>query len=425
MIKACLIGRKLGHSLSPVIHNKIYELAGIKGSYELCETPEESLEEVIEELKSNGYAGANVTIPYKTTVMKYLDEISEEAKAIGAVNTISFINGRTKGYNTDYFGLKMLLDSTGIKISGGEVVVLGSGGASKCAVKLAHDMSARNVVTVSRSKKENSVSYEELEGFCAIDVLINTTPAGMYPDVLGCPVSDDVIEKSKNVVDVVYNPQATQLVRKAVSKGKNAVGGLLMLTAQAVKAQEIWSGRNIEEKIYQNVYEYVRDLKTNIVLIGMPGSGKSAIGRAAAKKLSKNFVDTDELIERRYGRIPDIFNKQGETVFREYERQAVSLAADIRGTVTATGGGVILDKRNIDELKKTGLVVFIDRPLSDLIEKTDGSYRPLIAGDNSRIKTLYEQRYPLYKKHADAVVINDEDIEKCVNEITRIWGSMT
>ena len=165
-----------------------------------------------------------------------------------------------------------------------------------------------------------------------------------------------------------------------------------------------------------------RDLKTNIVLIGMPGSGKSAIGKAAAKKLSKNFVDTDELIERRYGRIPDIFNKQGETVFRDYERQAVSLAADIRGTVTATGGGVILDKRNIDELKKTGLVVFIDRPLSDLIEKTDGSYRPLIAGDNSRIKTLYEQRYPLYKKYADAVVINDEDIEKCVNENHKDMG---
>ena len=150
-----------------------------------------------------------------------------------------------------------MIDSSGVEISDGEVVVLGSGGASKCTVKLVQDMNARNVITVSRSKKENSVSYEELEGFGAIDVLINTTPAGMYPDVMGCPVSDDVIAKSKNVVDVVYNPQATQLVRKAVSKGKNAVGGLLMLTAQAVKAQEIWSGRNFDERIYQNVYEYV------------------------------------------------------------------------------------------------------------------------------------------------------------------------
>ncbi len=423
MIKACLLGKKLRHSLSPVIHKKFFELTGMKGSYELLETHKEKLGSVIKELEENGYCGANVTIPFKTDVMQFLDEISEEAAEIGAVNTIHFRDGRAKGFNTDYFGLKDTLDNAGICLEDGIIAVLGTGGASKCAVKLAKDMNAAQVLAVSRSPMSGAISYDELEKTDRIDVLINTTPAGMYPDVFGCPVSDGVIKKSGCVVDIVYNPMQTQLLQKSNAIGKKTAGGLLMLTSQAVKAQEIWNDTSYSDSIYNKVYEYVRKLKTNIVIIGMPGSGKSSIGRAVAEKLGKNFADTDELIELQHGSIPDIFSKQGEPVFRNYERQAAELASGIRGAVIATGGGIVLDKCNIDQLKKTGLVVFIDRPLSVLIEETDGSGRPLIADDNSRIKSLYEQRYGLYNKYADVVVKNDEDINKCVNKIIEAWGS--
>ncbi len=423
MIKACLLGKKLGHSLSPVIHEKFFELTGIKGSYQLHETQQEKLGSVIKELGEKDFRGANVTIPFKTDIIQFLDDISEEAQAIGAVNTILFSGGKTKGFNTDYYGLKNILDNAQISIEGRVVAVLGTGGASKCAVKLAKDMNAAQILIVSRNPKSKEISYQELGNEAGIDVLVNTTPAGMYPDVYGCPVSNDVIEKSGCVVDIVYNPMQTQLMKKAQAMGKKTAGGLLMLTSQAIKAQEIWNDEKYNENIYKEVYEYVRDLKTNIVIIGMPGSGKSSIGKAVSEKLGKNFIDTDELIEQQHGSISDIFNKKGEPIFREYERQAAKLASDIRGAVIATGGGIILDKSNIDQLKKTGLIVFIDRPLSVLIKETDGSGRPLIADDNNRIKELYEKRYGLYNKYADVVVNNDEDIDKCANKIIEAWGS--
>ena len=374
-------------------------------------------------MAKKAFSGANVTIPFKTDVIEYLDEVSEEARFIGAVNTILFRSGRTKGFNTDYYGLKNTLDSAQISLEGSLVAVLGTGGASKCAVKLADDHNAAQILTVSRNPKNDEISYQELVKADKIDVLINTTPVGMYPDVYGCPVSNEVIEKCGCVVDIVYNPMQTQLMKKAQAMGKKTAGGLLMLTSQAVKSQEIWNDEQYNESIYKEVYEYVRDLKTNIVIIGMPGSGKSSIGKAVSEKLGKNFVDTDELIELQHGNIPDIFSKQGEPVFREYEKQAAKLASDIRGAVIATGGGIILDKSNIDQLKRTGLIVFIDRPLSVLIKETDGTGRPLIADDNNRIKRLYEQRYGLYNKYADVVVKNDEDINKCVNKIIKAWGS--
>lgn len=420
MIKACLIGKKLGHSMSPVIHERFYRTSGINGTYELCEVPEDGLKDLLNRLMLEGYSGANVTIPYKTTVMQYLDGISDEAQAIGAVNTVHFSEGKTYGYNTDYFGLKTLLRANDIEIKGKKVVVLGTGGASKCAVKLVQDMGAAEVVAVSRIQNLGAIDYQQLEEKSNIDVLINTTPVGMFPDVFGCPVVEAVINKCESVIDVIYNPMKTQLIRKAMGLGKKTATGLMMLTAQAVKAQEIWNGKNFSKQVYSEVYDYVEKLKTNIVIIGMPGSGKSSIGQMVADKLGKSFVDTDDLIEQKHGRIPDIFANQGEKVFRRYESDAAELAADIRGAVIATGGGIILSERNMDVLKRSGIVYFIDRPLDVLLKTTDGSYRPLIADDNNRIKVLYEQRYPLYCNYADYTVNNNAQIESCVNDIINL-----
>lgn len=424
MIKACLIGKKLAHSMSPVIHERFYRTEGIEGVYELCETTEDGLKDLLNKLKNQGCNGVNITIPYKTTVMQYLDSISDEAKAIGAVNTIRFKNGKAYGYNTDYFGLKTLLEANDIEIEGKKVVVLGTGGASKCAVKLAYDMGAAEVAAVSRNEKQGVITYQQLEKISHIDVLINTTPVGMSPDVCGCPVSESVVQKCLSIVDVIYNPMKTKLIRKALKLGKKTAAGLMMLTAQAIKAQEIWNNKIFSKQVYSNVYGYVEKLKTNIVIIGMPGSGKSSIGKMVADKLDKNFIDTDELIERDHGIIPDIFVNEGEKMFRTYESDAADLAADIRGAVIATGGGIILNKKNIDVLKQSGIVFFIDRPLDVLLKSTDGSYRPLIADDNSRIKTLYEQRYPLYCEYADSIVNNDNEIESCVKDIIKLWGNV-
>lgn len=424
MIKACLIGKKLGHSISPVIHERFYETSGINGTYELCETPEDGLKDLLNRLKQEGYRGANVTIPYKTIVIQYLDGISDKAKAIGAVNTIHFSEGKAYGYNTDYFGLKTLIQSNNIEIEAKKVIVLGTGGAAKCAKKLVQDMGAEEVVSVSRTQNQGAITYKRLEESSSIDVLINTTPVGMFPDVYGCPVTDEVIKKCESVVDVVYNPMKTQLIRKAMGLSNKIATGLMMLTAQAVKAQEIWNSQSFSIQVYSDVYKYVEKLKTNIVLIGMPGSGKSSIGKIVADKLGKSFVDTDSLIEQKHGRIPDIFANEGEKVFRVYEGDAAELAADIRGAVIATGGGIILNEKNMDVLKQSGIVFFIDRPLDVLLKTTDGSYRPLIADDNNRIKVLYKQRYPLYCKYADYTVNNSAETKSCVNDIINLWGSV-
>lgn len=424
MIKACLIGKKLGHSISPVIHERFYVTSRIDGTYELCETSEDELKELLNRLKLEGYSGANVTIPYKTTVMQYLDGISDEAKAIGAVNTICFREGKAYGHNTDYFGLKTLIQFNNIRVKDKTVVVLGTGGAAKCAKKLMQDMGAKQVVSVSRTLNQGAINYKQLEELSSIEVLINTTPVGMFPDVYGCPVTDEVIKKCKSVIDVVYNPMETHLTRKALALGKKTASGLMMLTAQAVKAQEIWNSQNFSTKVYSDVYNYVENLKTNIVIIGMPSSGKSSIGKMVADKIGKSFVDTDELIEQKHGRIPDIFANEGEEIFRGYESDAAELAADIRDAVIATGGGIILNERNMDVLKKSGVVFFIDRPLDVLLKTTDGSYRPLIADDNSRIKALYQQRYPIYCKYADYIVNNNTELKSCAYDIINLWGSV-
>lgn len=429
-MKAGLLGEKLSHSLSPAIHQKFWRMSGIAGSYELFESRRDGIEALLNRLEREGYIGINVTIPYKTEVMKHLNELSPEAEAIGSVNTVMFKGGRRLGYNTDYFGLKTLLDSSDIAIAGKSVVVLGTGGAARCALKLARDMGAQRVIAASRSPEKadvpGAVSYEVLNRLGSIDVLINTTPVGMSPHTDGCPVNESVIENCGSVVDLVYNPAETKLLSKAQTFGIKAVNGLGMLCAQAVKAQEIWNGQVYGGDIYNSVYKYMLRVvyKPNIVLIGMPGSGKTTVGRLLAERLGMEFIDTDAMVEQEHGPIPDIFNAEGEEAFRSYERKAAKKAAAAHGAVISTGGGIILDGRNIDALKETGTVVFLDRPLEALLKDTDTSGRPLLAGGKDAIAGLYRQRHGLYVKYADIITDNSSGAEVCAREIIEALEDM-
>ena len=425
MKKTGLIGATLGHSLSPLIHERFYSVTGISGSYRLFETQKDQLGALLDRLESEGYDGVNVTIPYKKDVMCYLDGISEEAAAIGSVNTISFTDGKRRGYNTDYFGLKTLLETNGIILLKKRVAILGAGGAARCAWRLAHDEGAAEVVVVSRhpaqaDKDLGAIGYDALDRFESIDVLINTTPVGMSPDTGHCPAKSDIVQKSSSIVDIIYNPPETLLLQEAKKFGKVYANGLLMLSAQGIKAQEIWNNESYGSDVYRDVFEHLRRTfempKTNIVLIGMPGSGKTSIGKRLAKKLGMHFIDTDALIESKHGPIPDIFREQGEPRFREYEHEAARQAASLTRTVISTGGGIILDARNMQTLGQTGVIAFLDRPLDLLLKNTDTSHRPLLTNGDEALIQLYNKRYALYKKYADIIPDNTSDIAACLTD---------
>ena len=263
----------------------------------------------------------------------------------------------------------------------------------------------------------NAVGYDVLERMDTIDMLINATPVGMHPHTDACPVSDDVIQRCTNVVDMIYNPERTLLLQKAASMGKGFVNGLWMLCAQALKAQELWTGKAFDEDICRTIYNSLKSPRTNIVLIGMPGSGKSTVGQMIAEQLSLEFADTDTLIETQQGRIADIFAAQGEAIFRQMELTASRHAAQRQSTVISTGGGIVQTSAAMDALKQTGIVVYIDRPLDTLLQEVDTSSRPLLAGGREQLITLYNKRHALYRQYADLTVVNDGTAQQCAKDI--------
>lgn len=426
MIKAGLIGGKLGHSISPQIHEAYGKLTGQDIRYVLHETDTQGMADQLAHLDAEGYAGVNVTIPHKKAVIPLLDEVSPEAAVIGAVNTVRFEQGRRIGYNTDYFGLKWLLACNGIELRGRSVVILGSGGAARCAHALAIDLGAEQVIVISRYIRKadlalNAAGYDILDTLSYIDVLINTTPAGMHPDVDACPVSESVIQKSGAVVDLIYNPPETQLLQKVAMLGKRCAGGLMMLCAQAVMAEEVWTGVPFDEKVCEIIYNRMAaDMRTNVVLIGMPGSGKSSIGRQLAERLGMSFVDTDEIIEAQHGVIKDIFASQGEPVFRAMELEAAQYAARRANTVISTGGGIVQTHTATNTLKTSGITVYVDRPLALLLAETETEHRPLLAGGREALSGLYDKRRALYEGYADIRVINHANLESCVDTIIKM-----
>ncbi len=403
-MKYGLIGEKLGHSFSKPIHESIADY-----TYKLKEIPREDLDLF---MKEKSFCGINVTIPYKQSVMPYLDFTDENALKIGAVNTVVNREGTLYGYNTDFGGMKMLIEKQGFSYEGKKVVILGSGGTAKTARAVAESLGANEIITVSRSGEVNYKNLISLHGDC--DYIINTTPCGMYPNTDESAVDVSLFENLKGVTDVVYNPLKTKLCLDCEKQGIKCESGLYMLVAQAVLASEIFSGENLDvKKLTDEVYGRILNEKRNIVLIGMPGSGKTTIGKALSEKLGKNFVDTDDLITEEFGNISDIFAEKGEGFFRDIEAVAVKKVSLQNGLVIATGGGAVLRKENVTYLKHNGVLFFLDRPLEDIVPTED---RPL-SKDFEALKKRYEERYDIYLSSCDEKINIDGKVENAVNEI--------
>ena len=390
-MKYGLIGEKLGHSFSKIIHGMLSDY-----SYELCEVAKEDLDGF---LVAREFNAINVTIPYKEAVIPHLYYIDEAAKDIGAVNTVVNRGGKLYGYNTDFYGLSELISHVGVTLSGRKVAILGTGGTSKTAVAVAKSLNAREILCVSRSPRDGSIGYGELaKEHTDLDVIINTTPAGMYPRCYDEPIDISVFPTLSAVVDVVYNPLKTPLVRSALSRGIAAEGGLYMLVAQGVRASEIFLGTKYPEGTVERVYKQLKAQRENIVLIGMPASGKSTVGAILADLLGRELIDTDELVERGQGvKISEIFSTRGEAYFRDLESEAVKEASAVGGRIIATGGGAVLRGENIDALRANGKIYFIDRPLSELVPTES---RPL-SSDRASIEKRYNERYGIYSSACD------------------------
>ncbi len=387
-----LLGKTLRHSYSKLIHERMGGYA-----YDLYETPEEGLEGLIRRPDMGGF---NVTIPYKQTVIPFCDVLTPAAQAIGSVNTLYHDeNGRLVGDNTDYFGFSYMARRAGISFAGRKVVILGSGGTSLTARRVAADEGAREIVIVSRSGPDN---YENLSRHADAEILINTTPVGMYPHNEGKLVDLSQFPTCRGVLDVIYNPLATNLILSARDAGIPASGGLPMLVAQAAPAVERFSGKAVPASVIEETLEALTREVRNIVLVGMPGSGKSSIGRLAAELSGRAFRDTDEMVEAAAGcTIPALFAARGEAAFRELEARAVAEAARERGCVIATGGGAVLREENRRALRQNSRIVFLRRELSLL----PASGRPI--SQTRRIEDIYRERLPLYTGVSDAAVDND------------------
>ena len=404
-MKYGLIGEKLGHSFSKPIHEKTggYE-------YELKEIAKDDLDSFMNE---KDFLGINVTIPYKSAVIPYLDYIDPVAEKIGAVNTISNRGNKLYGYNTDFGGLKMLIEKQGLDYKGKKVLILGTGGTSKTAKAVAESLGAGEIITVSR---KGEVNYENVYSLHAdADFIINTTPCGMYPDNFSSPIGLSYFIKLKGITDVVYNPLKTSLCLEAEEMGINASCGLYMLVAQAVLACEKFLEKKLDVvKLADEIFDSILSEKSNIVLIGMPGSGKTTIGKALSEKTGKEFIDTDEMIVKDYGVISDIFARKGEEYFRTLETEKVKEASLRNGVIISTGGGAVLKKENVRALKQNGVLFFLNRPLEDIIPTDD---RPL-SSDREALEKRFKERYGIYKASADYEIHIDGKVENAVGRIT-------
>ena len=414
MIYGC-IGEKLSHSFSKEIHNKLFDY-----SYELCEVEKDKLKEFM--LKKD-FKAINVTIPYKSDVIPFLDEISDTAKAIGAVNTIVNDNGILKGYNTDFSGICALLDKNSISVLGKKILILGSGGTSKTAKAVCQSLKAKEIFIVSRKKTDDTITYDEAKTLHSdAQIIINTTPVGMYPNITNSPIELDVFSNLEAVVDAIYNPLCSKLVCDAKNKGTKAVGGLYMLVAQAVFAAEKFVNQNIEKEKIDSVYLDILKQKQNIALIGMPSSGKTTVGKIISEILGKTFVDIDVLIKEKAGiEIPEIFEKYGERYFRSLESDVICKAAMLQNCVIATGGGAVLDKNNIYNLNKNSKIFFLDRPLDSLIPTND---RPL-SSNRETLKKLFSERYDIYCDSCDYHITDMGSAIENANKIIEVFKNET
>ena len=396
-----LLGRKLGHSYSVQLHNL---LAGYE--YRLYEVKPEDIGTF---LKTTELSGMNVTIPYKKSVMEYCTEISETARKMGCCNTLVKHEDGWHGDNTDYYGFCALVRKSGIGISGRKVLVLGSGGASNTVCRAVEDMGAKELVVISRNGENN---YDNLSKHADADIIVNATPVGMYPGNGQSPLELKQFAKLEGVLDVIYNPARTALLLQAEELGIKHADGLYMLAAQAKRAAEIFTGRCIPDSENDRIHDTVRAEMNNIILIGMPGCGKSIVGRRIAEKLGRRFIDADQAIVESAGcSIPEIFKRDGEAAFRKIETKVLAELGKLSGTVMATGGGCITRSENYPLLHQNGIIVWIQRDIS----KLPSNGRPV--SQANPIEKLYNERRDKYAAFADVTVDNNGSLEDTVNAV--------
>ena len=402
-MKCGLIGKTLKHSYSPQIHSKF---GGY--TYDLIELAD--LTELENFIKNGDYDAFNVTIPYKKDVMQFLDYVSPLATKIGAVNTVVKKGGKAYGYNTDFWGINYMLSSAGITLQGKKVMILGSGGASNTAKVFAKESGAKEVVIVSRT---GEVNYENCYDQTDTEVIINATPVGMFPESFSSPIDIERFANLSGVADAIYNPSLTKLTYTAKKKGIAHVNGLPMLVAQAKYARDFFLGIKDDDKLIAPIVKDIARETENIVLIGMPGSGKSTVGKKLAEMTGKKFIDTDELIVKMENKtIPEIFSYFGEDAFRDLEEKALKIATNERGAIIATGGGIIKRMENHYPLSSNGKVVWLKRDINSLSTKG----RPL-SKSAEELKKLYLERKELYNECASVVVYNDKSVCETAKEI--------
>ena len=420
-MKYGLIGEHLGHSFSKQIQTRIAEIENVKDyDYQLVELDKEEFKEFMEK---KDFKGINVTIPYKKDVIPYLDEMDESAKAIGAVNTIINVDGKLKGYNTDFGGFLYMVKAHNVHMEGKKVLIIGNGGACAAVKAVCKHENAKDIVIVSRSANRGAIGYDEMyTSHLDADIVVNTSPVGMFPNIANAPIDVSWFHKLECVIDVVYNPILTRLCFEAQEADIKRVIGLEMLIAQAKYTFEIFENMSFDDSIIDEIKKEMLKDRCNIVLIGMPSAGKTTIGKMLEEKLGKEFFDLDDMIIAKAGKsIPEIFQESGEAGFRAIETEVAIEASKMNNKIIATGGGVVKHKVNMDFLRLNGITIFIDRDIDKLISSDPN--RPL-SSSKQALQQMYKERYPLYQKYAAYIAVNNANIEETVDDIVNAYHSI-
>ena len=410
-----LIGEKLGHSFSKDIHERIADY-----TFDLIPLSKEEFKTFMEKKE---FTALNVTIPYKKDVIPYLDEMDEHAKAIGAVNTIVNENGRLKGYNTDFTGFLYMVKKHNVHMEGKKVLIIGNGGASAAIQAVVQHEQAGSMVIVDVVPGNGAISYDEMfSSHLDAEIIINTSPIGMYPRIGNAPIDISMFHKCEAVMDVIYNPILTRLCFEAQEMDIKRVNGLEMLIAQAKQSVEFFLDKSIDDQIIDDIYQDMLRERCNIVLIGMPSAGKTTIGKMLEDRMQKEFIDLDDVIIEKAGKsIPEIFEESGEAGFRAIETEAAIEVSKLNNKIIATGGGTIKHKVNMDYLRQNGITIFIELDVDKLISSDPN--RPLSKSSDALAK-MHAERLPLYQKYAAYVAVNNSDIESTVTEIVEAYHSI-